>query len=134
MLLYHLYYVEYLCIGMIIISLLITVFVLYAYSVNSQRASDDPEKRDFHIGAILFASFTWPFFLFAFVSLFIIRALFYGLFLILFSMLLILIPRKSSELTWLEKNSSRIGEALLKANTKLINLFLKPWSDEPETI
>lgn len=134
MLLYHLYYVEYLCIGMIIVSMVIAGCALYAYSVNLQRPNDDPEKRNYRLGAILFAAFTWPIFLFIIVSLFIIRALLYGLFLILFTILLILIPGKSPEPTGLEKMASGIGGALLKANTQLINLFLKPWSDEPETI
>jgi hypothetical protein len=133
MLLYHLYYVEYLCIGMIIVSVAIAGCALYAYSVNLQRASDDPKKRNYRLGAILFAAFTWPIFLFVIVSLFIIRALLYGLFLILFTILLIL-PGKSLEPTWLEKMASSIGEALLKANTQLINLFLRPWSDKPESV
>jgi hypothetical protein len=131
MLLYHLYYVECLCIGMLMVSLLVAAFAGYAYSVNSQRPDDDPQKRNYNVGAILFASFTWPFFLIAFVSLFLIRAMFYGFFIILFTVFLFIIPGKSSEPTGLEKMASRIGEALLEANTQLIRLFLRPWADEP---
>jgi len=134
MLFYHLYYVEYLCIGMLIVSLLVAACALHAYSVNSQRADDDPEKKNYKLGAIIFTFFTWPLFLIAFVSLLLIRALFYGFFLILFIILLILIPGKSSEPIWLEKKAAGIGEALLELNTQLIRLFLRPWSDEPETI
>jgi len=134
MLLYHLNYVEYLCTGMLIVSLLVTGCVWYAHSVNLQRSDDDPKKTNYHVGALLFAPITWPFFLITFVSLFLIRALFYGVFLILFTISLIMIPRISPEPTRLEIMASNIGEKLLKANTQLIRLFLRPWTDEPETI
>jgi len=119
---------------MVIFTLLATACTGYAYYIDSQRSEDDPKKRNYQLGAILFAPFTWPFFLFAFVSLFLIRALFYGFFLILFTVFLIMIPQKSSEPVWLEKTAARIGEALLQANTQLIKLFLRPWTDEAETI
>ena len=134
MLLYHLYYVKYLCIGMLIISLFVVACAWQAYSVNLQRSDDDPEKKNYKLGAIIFTFFTWPLFLIAFVSLFLIRAFFYGSFLILFIILLILIPGKRSQPTWLEKIAARIGERLLALNTQLIRLFLRPWADEPETI
>src|ERR1051325_3818872 len=99
MLLYHINYVEYLCSGMLIVSLLLGVCVVYAYSVNSQRSEDDLEKKDYRPGAIIFTFLTWPLFLVAFISLFLIRALSYGLFFILFTILLIIIPREASEPT-----------------------------------
>ena len=134
MLLYHIYYVEYLCIGMLIVSVLFALCAGYAYSVNSQRSEDDSEKKNYLLGAIVFTFFTWPFFLVAFISLFLIRALAYGFFFILFTVFLIMIPRESPEPTWLEKTAARIGERLLAVNTLLIKLFLRPWADEPETI
>ena len=134
MLLYHIYYVEYLCIGMLIVSLLLAVCAVYAYSVNSQRSEDDPQKTNYQLGAIIFTFFTWPIFLIAIISLFLIRALSYGFFFILFTVFLIIIPRESSEPTWLEKTAAKIGERLLEVNTLLIKLFLRPWADEPETI
>ena len=124
----------YLCKGFLWITLIICLFVIFAYFVNSQREEDDPQKRNYRIGAILLAPFTWPFLLIAFVSLFLLRAFFYGFFLILFTISLIMIPQKSSEPIWLEKTAARIGEALLQANTQLIKLFLRPWTDKPETI
>jgi hypothetical protein len=134
MLLYHIYYVECLCIGMLIVTLLLAVCAVQAYLVNSQRSDDDPEKKDYPLGALIFTSLTWPLFLIAFIFLFLIRALSYGFFLILFTIFLIIIPRESSEPTWLEKTAAKIAETLLEANTLLIKLFLRPWADEPETI
>ena len=134
MLFYHIYYVEYLCIGMLMVSLLLTACAVYAYSVNSQRSGDVSEKTNYQLGAIIFTFFTWPLFLIAFISLFLIRAVSYGFFLILFTIFLIIIPRESSEPTWLEKTAAKIGERLLEVNTLLIKLFLRPWADEPETI
>lgn len=133
MLFYHIYYVEYLCIGMLIVSLLLGVCVVYAYSVNSQRTEDDVEKKNYELGAIIFSFLTWPLFLIAFISLFLIRALSYGFFLILFTIFLIIMPRETSEPTWLEKTAAKIGETLLEANTMLIKLFLRPWANEPGT-
>jgi len=134
MLLYHINYVEYLCLGMLIISLLLGVCAVYAYSVNSQRSDDDSEKKNYQLGAIIFTFFTWPLFFIAFISLFLIRALSYGFFLILFTVFLIIIPQEASEPTWLEKTAASIGDTLLEANTMLFKLFLRPWTDEPETI
>jgi hypothetical protein len=114
--------------------LLVTASTAYAYSVNSRRLDDDPKKKDFHPAAIFLATFTWPFFLIAFISIFLIRAVAYGFFLILFTIFLIISPRESPEPTWLEKTAARIGERLLQVNTLLIKLFLRPWADEPETI
>jgi ABC-type multidrug transport system permease subunit len=131
MLFYHIYSVELLCIGMLIVSLLLGVCAGYAYSLNSQRSEDDLEKKNYQLGAIIFTFLTWPFFLIAFISLFLIRALSYGFFLILFTIFLIIIPREASEPTWLEKTAASIGETLLEANTMLIKLFLRPWANEP---
>ena len=131
MLLYHINYVEYLCSGMLIVSLLLGVCVVYAYSVNSQRSEGDLEKKNYQPGAIIFTFITWPIFLIAFISLFLIRALSYGFFFLLFTIFLIMIPREASEPTWLEKAAASIGETLLEANTMLIKLFLRPWANEP---
>jgi hypothetical protein len=124
----------YLCKSILWITLVICFCVIYAYFVNSQRKNDDPQKRNYHISAMLLALFTWPFFLIAFISLFLIRGLFYCFFLILFTISLIIIPQETSEPSGLEKMAARIGEALLEANTLLIKLFPGPWADEPETI
>ena len=134
MLLYYLYNFSCFCNGMIIFTLLATACTGYAYYIDSQRPDDDPKKRYYQLGAVLFAPFTWPFFLIAFVSLFLIRALFYGFFLILFTVILIITPPKRSEPLWVEKTANRIGETLLRANMQLIKLFIRPWTNQPETI
>jgi hypothetical protein len=119
---------------MLVFMLLATACTGYAYYIDSRRPNDDPKKRNYQLGAIFFAPFTWPFFLIVFISLFLIRALFYSFFLILFTISLIFFPQETYEPSGLEKMAARIGEALLEANTLLIKLFLRPWSDEPETI
>ena len=134
MLLYHLYCVEPVCIGMLIISLLVAACTLYAYSIDSQRPADDPKKKNYHLGALLFTLFTWPIFLFAFIFIFVMRAVLYGFFFIFFTLFLIFIPRESTGPTWVEKKAASLGEWLLEANMFLIRLFLRPWTNEPETI
>jgi hypothetical protein len=134
MLFYYLYHVKYLCIGMLIVSLFATACAAYAYSINLQRLKDDPEKRDYLPGALIFVFFTWPILLPVSISLFLLRALFYGIFMIVFTTFIIILPRETSEPTWLEEKITKIGDALLKANSFLIRLMLGPWADEPKTI
>ena len=134
MLFYNLYCVKYLCIGMLFISLFVAACAAQAYAVNSQRSEDDPEKKDFRLGALIFAFFTWPLLLPLLISLFLLRALLYGVFIIVFSVFLIIAPRELSEPMWLETQFTKIGDKLLEANTLLIKLLLRPWAKEPETI
>ena len=134
MLLYHINYVEYICIGFLLISLLIGLCVVYAYSIDSQRSEEDSQKKNYPPGAVFFALFTWPIFLIAFISLLVLRALFYALFLIIFIASLFIVPPQYSEPTWLERMAARIGTKLLDANTLLIKLFFRPWARESETI
>lgn len=112
-------------------SLLVAVCILYAIILNSQRSDADPEKREYRPGAVLLVFFTWPILLPMIVSLFILRTLLYGFFLILFTLCLIIMPRARPRLSWLEKKFARIGEILLQANTALLDLFLRPPADEP---
>lgn len=104
----------------------------YAYYVNSRRADDDSKKRSYRLGAIFFAPVTWPFLLIGIISLFVLRVVVYGFFLILFTISLIIVP-KSFQPSWLDKMVIRIGNALLEANTFLIRLFLSPWADHSDT-
>jgi hypothetical protein len=134
MLFYYLAYTKYFCIGALLVSLLLSACAVYAYSVNWQRAADDPEKKDFHAGARILVFFTWPVLIPIVVSLFVVRALVYGLFLIIFAALVSLLPRESHEPSRLEKRITKIGDALLEANSFLIKLLLRPWEREPESI
>ena len=131
MLFYYVYYFKYICIGALLVSLVVSVFTMLAYSINSQRTADDPEKRNYRPSALVFVFFTWPVLLPVLLSLFLLRVLFYGIFVIIFIIILLLIPREPSEPTLLERKLARIGEALLDANAVLIKLMLRPWAEEP---
>ena len=131
MLFYYAYYFKYICIGALLVSLLVSVLTVYAYSINSQRTAEDPEKRNYCPSALVIVFFTWPILLPALLSLFLLRVLFYGTFVIIFITILLLVPRERSEPTLLERKMARIGEALLDANAVLIRLMLRPWADEP---
>jgi len=98
------------------------VFTGYAYLVNSKLKPDDPIKKQFHPIAI-FPTLLWPLFILAWISLFILRVLAYGLFIIIFGLSLTFI-RKPFLLTWLRKIALKIGNKLLKANMLLVRLFL----------
>jgi hypothetical protein len=100
------------------------VCALYAFRVNARLPSDNPRKRNFKVGAILLAPITWPFFLLASITVFILRALVYTVFLVLFAFALLAI-RKPFLLVWLHKTATRIGDKLLEANSFLIKAF---WS------
>jgi hypothetical protein len=95
----------------------------YAYRANAKRPADDPNKKDFYFAAIFLAPITWPLLLFAFVSLFIIKAVWYSIFLILLTIALVVV-RKPFLLIWLDKIATKVGNILLEANTQLIKLFL----------
>ena len=113
--------------GYFLISLIILACTGYVYRVNSKRTADDPEKRDYHPASIPM-SFAWPLLLLASASLFILRALAYGVFLVLFTIALVVI-RKPFLFIWLEKLATKIGTMFLKANTFLIRAF----SPQPTT-
>ena len=110
--------------------LVVTACAGYAYYANSKRADDDPKKRNYHPVAIIIAPVTFPLLAIFSLSFFILRVLTYGIFLILFTIALLVI-RKPFLLVWLRKTATSIGNALLEANTLLIKLFLKPWANEP---
>ena len=134
MLFYDLNCLKNLCIGMLLISVFVAACAAQAYAVNSQRSEDDPEKKDFRLGALILALFTWPILVPAIIFLFLLRALLYGVFLIVFSIFLIFMPRDLPEPTWLESKITKIGNKLLEANTYLLDLMLRPWAKEPGVI
>jgi hypothetical protein len=134
MLFYDLSCIKYLCIGALVVSLFVTVCAVQAYSVNSQRSDDDPEKKAFRPEALIFVFFTWPVLIPAVISLFLLRALLYGLFMVIFAVFLVILPRALPEPTWMETRIAKIGNALLEANSFLIRLLLRPWTNEPGTV
>jgi hypothetical protein len=95
--------------------------VEYAYRVNARRSANDPLKRDHHpLAVVLFP--IWPVWIAVMISLFILRALAYGVFLILFTVALIVI-RKPFIFIWLEKVALNVGNKLLRANMLIVRLF-----------
>ena len=116
----------YLCNGFVLLTVFMLICAGYAYRVNARLAQDDPKKRDFHIGAIFLAPITWILFLLASITIFILRVVFYILFLILFT-IAVLAFRRPFLFVWLDKIATKIGNKLLEANTFLIKVaFGKP--------
>jgi hypothetical protein len=106
----------------IAISLILFASSAYAYRVNARRASDDPQKRDYHpLAVFLFP--IWPLWLFFWLALFLLRALVYGLFLVLFTVGLIVF-HKPPKIAWLERLALNIGNKLLQMNMLIVRLFL----------
>jgi hypothetical protein len=97
----------------------------YAYRVNAKLPADDPKRKNYHPAAIFLAPITWPLFALGWLSLLTIKALLYGIFLILFTIFLIVF-QDISEPIWLEKMFIKIGNMLLKANTILTRLLFTP--------
>jgi hypothetical protein len=115
------------CGGYFFISLILWAFAGHAYLVNARRLADDPEKKSFHPAAVYFVPFTWLPFLIAYIIVFIIRALVYGIFLILFTIALVVI-RKPFLLAWLDKVARKIGNRLLEVNTFLARQLFPQWN------
>jgi hypothetical protein len=113
----------------ILFSLVVFLCTGYVYRVNSRRKADDPEKRDYPFSAVTL-TLAWPVLLLAMAVFFILRALAYGLFLILFTVVLIF-ARKPIILTWLIKTATKIGTLFLKVNTYLIRIFFPATRPQP---
>lgn len=110
-----------LCRGILVVPLIILVCVVYTYFVNMQRKADDPKKRQYHPLAIILAPFTFFLFLSAGIFLFLVRALLFAGFLIIFTVLLITL-RKPFLFEWWHKFATKIGDPLLEFNTRLIKI------------
>jgi len=119
-------YKEEFCQGYILLCLILWGFAGYAYRVNVRRSADDPKKKDFHPAAIFLAPITWPLFIFGFISLFVLKAVLYGIFLVILTIALIVF-RKPFIFIWLDKIATKVGNMLLEANTMLIKIFFNPW-------
>lgn len=119
------------CQGYILLSLILWAFAGYAYRVNTRRSADDPKKRDFHPTAVFLAPITWPLFVLGFISLFILKAILYGIFLVVLTIALVVV-RKPFIFVWLDKIATKVGNMLLEANTQLIKIFISPWIGDPQ--
>ncbi|HEX5838717.1 MAG TPA: hypothetical protein VFY26_12870, partial [Anaerolineales bacterium] len=124
-----LYYTGDICKGILILFLLIWLIAGYTFIVNQNRSADDPKKDVYHPFAILLAPVTFPFFALAALVVFFIRALLFALFLIIFSILLIALRKPFIFKLW-DMFATWIGDPLLKANTALIRMAIRPWSSK----
>lgn len=118
--------------GLIVLTLFIIGCAGYAFRVNARLPQDDPKKRDFHFGAIFLAPITWLLFLLASITIFILRVIFYILFLMLFT-IAVLAVRKPFLFIWLDKITTKVGNKLLEANTFLIKAVFGRTLKSPQT-
>ena len=122
MLLLHL---PYFCGSLFLITFVVWMSSMYAYRVNARRAADDPNKRNYHPAAIWF-SLLLPLYLVIAIGSFIVTSLSYGLFLIVFAILLIAI-RKPFLIEWVKRIMNKIGDKALESGSRIIRLFTKDW-------
>lgn len=120
------YYANHLCLGGLLLTFIFYMCAGYAYHINSQRAPDDPEKRNIPLAVVLLGPIVWPVLLFGFISLFLIKALVYSIFLVLFAIALLVI-RKPFLISWLKKSAVWIGDRLLGANIFLMKIAFGDW-------
>ena len=116
------YYYQYVCNCTFLLMLFLIACAGYAYRVNAKLPEGNPKKKNYHPAAIYLAPITWPLFALGWLSLFTIKALLYGIFLVIFTVGLIAI-RKPFLFIWLNKIATKVGNRLLEANTLLIRLF-----------
>ena len=111
--------------GCIVISLIVWLFAGYTYLLDQRYAHDDPERRDFKLGAVFLAPITWPFLTVAWLMLGFIKAMLFGLLLVLFPLIALMATLFRRPPFWrkIESIVIRIGRALLRANTRLLSLF-----------
>lgn len=122
-------YANYFLAAYILFSLIFFLCAGYVYRVDSRRDADDPDKKDYSFSAVTL-TFIWPILLLAMIVYFILRALAYGSFLILFTVFLIFV-RKPRLIIWLLKVATKIGTLFLKVNTYLIRIFFPATRPQP---
>ena len=108
--------------------LAVTGCAMFAYFVDSNRAADDPKKKNYHPLAILLAPITFPILAILSISFFILRVVVYTVFMVLFILALMCI-RKPLITEGLQKTATSLGDRLMEANTFIVRLFLRPWTD-----
>jgi len=119
---YYLAYSLYCFAGYLLISLIVWISTGYAYFVSQGYGPDDPARGNFDLGGVLLSGFTWPIFLLSGLVMSIIRALLFGVFIVLFSVVLT-IGQIAFLIPWLEDVAGPFGEKLLEANSIVSRLF-----------
>jgi hypothetical protein len=127
-------YSNLICMSSVGLALICTGCAFIAYTINAGRAVDDPKKRNYPLLAVFLTPFTLPLsilFLALALFLFVLRALLFALFLAIFIPSLILL-QKPEEPLLIERMAAKIGEPLLKINTRLLKLAFEPWVRRPK--
>jgi hypothetical protein len=107
------------------ISLVLVLSTGYVYSVNARRRADDPQKQDYHPLAFVLLPL-WPLAFLGLVGSFVLRAVAYGLFLVLFTLTLIFI-RQPFLLRLLLRAAQYLGDRALRLNTWILRqVFILP--------
>lgn len=127
------YRFDLLCSSILIFFLILWLVTGYTYLVNLRRKADDPKKREYDPLAILIAPVTAPIFLAGAIGFFILRALLFAVFLIIFTVLLVAIRKPFIFKLW-DKFATWIGDPLLRANTYLIRKAFRPWDPNPQPV
>ena len=127
-----LYRLDWLCNGILLLMAIMTACAIYAYYVDSKRPEDDPNKKHYHPAAIIFAPVTFPLFLIFSISIFILRVVTYGVFMVFFIIALIFI-HDSRVMTTIRNDANFIGNRLMDVNTLLIKILLRPWAGSRES-
>ena len=122
------YRVDWCCNGTLLLMLAVTGCAMFAYFVDSNRAADDPKKKNYHPLAILLAPITFPILAILYISFFILRVVAYTVFMVLFILALMCI-RKPFITEGLQKTATSLGDRLMEANTFIVRLFLRSWTD-----
>lgn len=131
MLLYHMGAIaDGICKGVLGILAIVFICTGYTYMVNLGRKSDDPKKRAYHPFAVILAPFTFVLFISLGILVLILRALLFGGFLVIFTVLLIGL-RKPFLFDWWHRFATKIGDPLLRFNTELIKVAFSLWAPQP---
>lgn len=127
------YHFDVVCKSSLILIFLLFACTGYTYMVNLRRKADDPKKRTYHPFAILLAPVSVPLLLTFAAFVFILRALLFMGFLVIFTVLLVGL-RKPFLFRWWHKFATKIGDPLLQIGTRLIKTAFSPWARDPQTI
>jgi hypothetical protein len=121
------------CGCILIFFLLVWGITGYTYRVNSRRKADDPKKQDYAPLAVLIAPITTPILLAGALSFFILRALLFTVFLIIFAILLLVVRKPFIFKLW-DKFATWVGDPLLKVNTYLVRMAFRAWNPSPQNM
>lgn len=96
----------------------------YAYLVDQNNSGDIQGEKNYTLGGVLLSGITWPILLLVGLVTSIVKAFLFGIFIVFFSVLLI-IGQVIFLLPWLEETSLPTGTKLLEVNSFLSKIFSK---------